>query len=276
MDENEHQPPTGRQYRLDDSAPAVRRIAHDYGNVLTSILGFAELALNNLPKKHPLTEHLTEIYRAAQVGERLTNQLRLFSRRHWPLNQPARVADVASAQAERIRAAFPAVRVALELAEALPDLSVDREPLGHVLGQLLDNAAEAVVEAGCVRLRARNVQLDEPQCAELLGNARPGLFVEVAVEDSGCGLSVEARQRLFVEPFFTTKSQHRGYGLYVVFGVLQSHGGGFLLDPLPAGGTVARVYLPTATVAAARVAPEIDRETITSSALRAAEPALPF
>jgi signal transduction histidine kinase len=276
VDDTEHLTPTRSLQRMEDSALAVRRIAHDYGNVLTGILGFAELALKQMRANHPATGYLTEIVRAAQQAERLTNQLHLLGRRHWPQNQPARVADVAVAETERIREKFPAVCVAVDLADALPDVSLDREPLRHVLGQLLDNAAEAVVEGGSIRLRARAVQLDEMQCAELLGNARPGSFVEVEVEDSGPGLSDEVRKRLFLEPFFTTKSHHRGYGLYVVFGVLQSHRGGFRLDSLPAGGTVARAYLPTVSVSAARLVPDDERETTTSSAVCAAEQALPF
>jgi signal transduction histidine kinase len=276
VDENEHLTSTRSQQRLEDAALAVRRVAHDYGNVLTGILGFAELALKQMSVNHPATGYLAEIVRSAQQAERLTNQLRLLSRRHWTLNQPARLAEVAASEAERIREKFPTICLAIDLVDGLPHLSLDSEPVRHVLGQLLDNAAEAVIKGGKVCLRARVVQFQERDCAELLGNARPGSFVEVAVEDSGCGLSAEVRERLFVEPFFTTKSQRRGYGLYIVFGVLQSHGGGFRIDSLlPSGGTVARAYLPTVSVSTERIGPEDDRQTQARGAVNAAEQALP-
>jgi signal transduction histidine kinase len=192
------------------------------------------------------------------------------------LNQPARVPDVFAAEAERIRERFPTVCLAIDLADGLPDVRLDSEPLRHALGQLLDNAAEAVGAGGSIRLRAQVVQLRERHCTELLGDAHPGSFVEVAVEDSGSGLSAEARERLFVEPFFTTKSQRRGYGLYIVFGVLQSHSGGFRLDSLlPSGGTVARAYLPTVSACAARTEPKDYHKTHSGGAVGATEQAFP-
>ena len=75
-----------RQRRMDASARIVRRLAHDFGNILTGILGFSELSLaHQLAPSSPLHAYLTEIHRGAQNGAQYTNQLRLFARRQTTL-----------------------------------------------------------------------------------------------------------------------------------------------------------------------------------------------
>jgi signal transduction histidine kinase/ActR/RegA family two-component response regulator len=235
-----------RQQRFDEAATAARRIAHDYGNVLTGILGFSELALGQLAPDSPLTAYLGEIHRSALVGERLTNTLRLCTRRQWPRHRPARLSDVVADEVRRLGGKFAGTRLDVALPADLPPVAIDAEPLRHVLAQLLDNAAEAVASGGSVRLSARTVVLTTDQCLDMLGAAEPGPHVEAVVEDSGCGLSAEARERLLAEPFFTTKTRHRGYGLSVVYGILSSHGGALAVGPGAGGGTAARAYLPVA------------------------------
>src|SRR5207244_7387251 len=88
--------------------------------------------------------------------------------------------------------------------------------------------------------------LSEADCQEMLGNAAPGPHVEVTVTDTGSGLSPEVRGRLFRELFHSTKMRHRGLGLAVVYGVLQTYRGGIRFGPDPAQGTAVRLFLPTA------------------------------
>src|SRR5262245_21277283 len=83
-----------RQRRLEEAALVTRRLAHDYGNVLTSILGFTELSLGQASGETPLKRYLNEIHRAVQQGAQLTNRLRLFARRPAPTGQVVRLPDV--------------------------------------------------------------------------------------------------------------------------------------------------------------------------------------
>jgi len=126
----------------------------------------------------------------------------------------------------------------------LPPLALDGESLREALGQLLDNAREAIAGQGVVTLSARVADLTEPECQELLGNTSPGPHVEITIADSGCGLSPETRRRLFAELFFSTKLRHRGLGLAVVYGILQTYRGGLRFGPDPEQGTAVRVFLP--------------------------------
>jgi signal transduction histidine kinase/ActR/RegA family two-component response regulator len=240
--------------RLEDAAVIVRRLAHDFGNVLTSILGFTELSLNEAPRGSSLHDYLQEVYRGTQQGAELTAQLRLFTRRGAPPAAATPLAPLVEAEAFRLRTAWaPDVRLEVRLPGDLPSVAMDSDHLRQTLLPLLANAREAIAGAGTVALTAGPAELSPADCLDLLGNPRPGRCLEVTVRDTGCGLSAEAARRVLAEPFFTTKARHRGLGLATVYGLLHLHRGGFCLEPGPGGGAVARLCLPV--VGAAEPAP---------------------
>jgi signal transduction histidine kinase len=235
------------QQRLEEAATVAGWLAHDFGNVLTGVLGFAELALDQAPPGSELHDFLREIRQTADRGAEFIRKLLCFSRRQRSRAEVARLADVADQVAGRVRVDWgDAITLRVAVPADLPSVVLAADALGEVLHQLLDNARRALPVAGEVRVSARRVELDDAACAELLGHAQPGSFVEVEVADTGHGLSQEMRQRLLSEPFFSTRPRHRGLGLPVVYGILHSHGGGFRLETPGTGGTTARVFLPAA------------------------------
>jgi signal transduction histidine kinase/ActR/RegA family two-component response regulator len=234
-----------RQQRLEDVAAVVRRLAHELGNVLTSILGFTELSLAQAHPGSSLHGYLQEVHRGAVQGADLTARLRLFSRRGPVPHAATPLALVLGPEAERLRAAWaPAVRLELALPPALPPVRMDADLLRQALLPVLENAREAIDGAGTVRVTAGVTELSPAACLDLLGSPRPGPCVEVTVADSGGGLNPAVCGRSLGEPFVTTKPRHRGLGLAGVYGLMQLYRGGFRLDPAPAGGTVVRLYLP--------------------------------
>lgn len=237
-----------RQERLEIAASATRRLAHDFGNALTGILGFTELALGqNVPANTPLGTYLQEVYRAAQTGAQFTHLLRLFSRRQSASSRGSQLATVLAEQEARLFAANPnGVTLRLNVPADLPGVGLDPEHLHHVLTAILDNAQEALVGPGSISVSARAVELTDAGCRELFGNAQPGPHVEIVIADTGIGLSPEAQKRLFAEPFFTNKPRRRGFGLAVAYGVLHAHRGGLRLYPGEERGVVVRVLVPLA------------------------------
>jgi signal transduction histidine kinase/ActR/RegA family two-component response regulator len=241
-----------RQHRLEAAADVTRRLAHDFGNVLTAILGFTELCLGHRgPADGPLHHYLTEAYRGARAGADYVYQLRLFTRRNAARPLPADLAAVLVEEEARVRPQWGAeAGLKVELPPGLPPVGIDSEHLRRVLAALLDNAREAAGGAGgAVRVSARVADLDEADCRDRLGDLRPGPHVEVSVADGGPGLSAEARRRLFAEPFFTTKPRRRGLGLLAAYGILHAHRGGLRLVSGPGGGVVAQVAVPVAAPA---------------------------
>ena len=247
-----------RQQRLENAASTIRRLAHDFGNVLTGILGFTELALSQpIPANTPLHSYLQEVYRAAQTGAQFTHQLRLFSRRQSASSRPSNLAAVLIEQEARLFAAQPTgLNLQLDVAHDLPAVALDAEHLHQVLTALLDNAREALVGPGSISVSARVVNLTSGDCQEFYGSLQPGPHIEVIIADTGSGLSPEVQRKLFAEPFFTTKPRRRGFGLAVAYGILQAHRGGLRLHPGEEHGVVARLMLPLAPTATARSARE--------------------
>ena len=248
-----HAPAAGAaQQRFEDAALAARRIAHDYGNLLTAILGFSDLALAQVGPDARWRPYLAEIHRAAVQGARLTDRLRLLAPRPTPPGAVASLARVMDAEEERLRPLWGAhVHFRRDLPNDLPPVAAEPDSVRQAVAALLDNAGESLDGEGTVTVTvsARPVSLTAEACSGLSGRPRPGPCVEVAVADTGRGLSPEARQRLLREPFFTTKPGHCGLGMIAVPTALAAAGGGVRLDAGPKGGTVARLYLPAAAAA---------------------------
>jgi CheY-like chemotaxis protein len=218
-----------------------------------------QLAPGSLPH-----QHVSEMYAAAQQGAQMIRKLWLFSRRRaagQPAGQrSASLAGVLAGEFIRIQKSWlPQVHLQLDLPADLPAVAVDGDSLRQVLVQLLDNAREAIPAEGAVTLAARAVRLSLDDCLEFLGNPAPGEHVEISLTDTGCGLSPEVARRLFQELFFTTKPGRRGLGLAAVYGILQSHQGGFRFGPGRKGGTMVRLVLPQAAPSGERRAPSVER-----------------
>lgn len=242
-----------RQQQLETAAQVSRRLAHDFGNLLTGILGFTELALaQQLPTNTPLPSYLDEVYRSAQNGALFTQQLRLFSRRQAPGSRQCSLAAVLAEQQTRLQAARDAgLHLRLDLPPDLPPLAIDADQLQQVLTAVLDNAREAIHGPGTISVAARQIHLTAADCPDLYGAAQPGPHVEVIIADTGSGLSPEAQRRLFTEAFFSNKPRHRGFGLAIAYGVLHAHRGGLRLYPGEEYGVVARIVVPVAAIAVA-------------------------
>lgn len=232
---------------MQDAGVISGRIAHAFDNVLTGILGFAELTLTQTEPRSSVRGFIEEVLRAAQNGVELTQQLHLFSRCALPTAGPATLAYVIEEEEARQRSLLePATSLTVRIEPDLPPVAIDAGLLQQVLGHLLDNAREALTGPGSITLTARRAVLGQNATAGLLGQPRPGPCVEVVVADTGPGLDADTRRRLPHEPFFTTKPRHRGLGLPVVYRILHAHWGCFRLESAPGQGTTVRMFLPLA------------------------------
>jgi signal transduction histidine kinase len=245
-----------RQQRLEAAAAMIAQVAHDFNNVLTSIVGFIELSLAKVPPQEPGHRLLSDAHVAATKGSELVAKLGLLSKCPAPSTSRATLARALANQESRARTAGKRDGfVVVDLPEDLPTLAMDPGFLDLLLTQLLNNAREAVADSGSIELSARRVELTRFDCVNLLGNATPGPHVEIAVSDTGAGLRPEARQRIFLDPFFSTKPCHRGLGgLATVYGIARAYRGGVRLEEEAEGRTVARFYVPEAATEAATIA----------------------
>jgi signal transduction histidine kinase len=234
--------------RLGDAAVIAGRMAHDFDNILTGIIGFSDLALPLLSPGSQAAKFVAEIGKVGHRGTVFTQQLHQLSRSGQVKPNPTSVAAALAKEELRVRNQIGSVRIEKELPGNLPAVAIESGPLQVVLGHLLENAAEACPPDGLVRVAAFPVELSESEARGYLGRATAGAHVLVTVTDTGSGIKPEVRRRLFVDPFLTTKVRHRGLGLAIAYRILFAHRGGIQIDsvPPPGCGTQVRLVLPLA------------------------------
>jgi signal transduction histidine kinase/CheY-like chemotaxis protein len=232
---------------LDQTAWIAGRLAHDFGNFLTGILGFTELALGQVVGDSVAHRYLKEVWQSSRQGAQWVHQLQMFGRRAAVNHIPSTAAQVLGELAAHARQ--QQARIHVTLPDGLPSIAIEPDALRNALVPLLDNAREASGTEGVVTLSTTARQLDERECLRWLGRPRPGPAVEIAIADAGPGLSHNVRARLFREAFFSGKPRHRGLGLAMTYGIVQAYRGGLRLDDNAPQGVIARVVLPRADAA---------------------------
>jgi len=220
-------------------------VAHDFNNMLAVIQGYADLSIKTIDEKDPLYSDMQQISIAAKSAARLTRQLLLFSRKQ-PIELVSlkinKMIDDLLKMLRRIISEDITIKTELE-----PDLWNVRADVGcieQVIMNLAVNAKDAMPEGGELVIKTENVIVDKEYC-ELVSEAKPGKFVRLSVEDTGCGIDKKTLQHIF-EPFFTTKrlGQGTGLGLSVVYGIVKMHEGWIDLASELGKGSKFEIYLP--------------------------------
>ena len=236
--------------RLEDAAKVAGRVAHDLDNVFQGVTGFAALAMESLSTSSAAYQNIREVEGSAKHGLRFCAQLHQLSRGGQARPLPSSVAGALGREVTRAQATHPSLRFETDALATLPPVAIEGGGLQAILGLLLDNAAEASPKGGTVKASATLVELAPNDLASFLGCPATGPHVEVRISDAGPGVTEEAKRRMFIEPFFTTKFRHRGLSLAVVYRMIYAHRGGVQVDGQPGKGTTIRVVFP---LAAARV-----------------------
>jgi PAS domain S-box-containing protein len=237
-------------------------IAHEFNNLLTGVVGYAELLLSRLPPDSQTRSYAEQIKRAATEATELTQQLSAFSHTTVVNPQDVEFREIIAAAIKLVAGSVPTGIRFVNLTEACPDrVRGDPDQLQHALVTILLNACEAMPDGGEVTTELRSLQLPSSELQVPLPAER---YVALTVRDTGHGMDADTRSRAF-EPFFTTKSgAHSGLGLTAAYGIVEMHGGTIQITSSPGHGTTVCVVLPAArtevTVAAAATPP---RDTAT-------------
>ena len=231
-------------------------VAHNFNNLLTVVLVSSELLMNDLPEGSPEWIHARDTHDAAVRAAGLTNQLLAFSRRQMlrpvSLSLNAILSDLETVLAETLGEGIE-LKVVPE--EGLPVVYVDPNQMRRVVLDLAIHARDGMPHGGKVVIETRRVVLTEAYVADRV-NVQPGVYVLMAISDTGPGMDVDTQLRLF-EPFFTTKNTSNGgsdLGLSTVYGIVKQSGGYIWVYSERGRGTTFKIYLPEATVTRARPA----------------------
>ncbi|HTN51674.1 MAG TPA: ATP-binding protein [Anaeromyxobacter sp.] len=246
-----------RSQKLEAIARLSGGVAHDFNNVLTAIVGFADMARADLPAGSQARRDMEEIVAVARRGGALTRQLLAFARRQVVEPVVLRVdAHVRSTEAMLRRLLRTDIELVSRGASDLWPVRIDQGQLEQVLVNLAVNARDAMPDGGRLTIETANLTVEAPRTLAR-GTLAPGDWVRLSVTDTGAGMDEETRRRLF-EPFFTTKEvgQGTGLGLATCWGIVEQAGGAIDVASAPGRGTTFDVYLPRATGEAAVADPE--------------------
>jgi len=236
--------------KLDAIGQLTGGVAHDFNNVLSVITGTIDILADGVADRPELAEIARLISEAADRGAELTGRLLAFARRQ-PL-QP-RVTDIRVIAEEAANLLRPTLGEQVEIEwrlqkDAWPAM-VDPNQLVTAILNLAINARDVMPEGGRLTIETGNAILDEAY-ASAHSEVRPGVYVMLAVSDTGPGIPVALHDKVF-EPFFTTKEVGKGtgLGLSMVYGFVKQSGGHIKLYSEEGHGTTFKIYLPRAGAA---------------------------
>lgn len=220
-------------------------VAHDYNNMLSVILGHAELALARTTPGDPMHGDLEAIRRAAERSALLTSQLLAFARRQ---TVAPRLLDLNQAVAGLLDMLPRMIGEDIDLqwfpSPAACPVEIDPSQLDQILTNLAVNARDAIQGVGKLTIEIHPVEIDGVY-SERHAEVTPGAYVMIAISDDGSGMDQQTQARIF-DPFFTTKPRGKGtgLGLATVYGIVKQNGGFINVYSEPGRGTTFRIYLP--------------------------------
>jgi PAS domain S-box-containing protein len=221
-------------------------IAHDFNNILTAVIGYADLSLDESPGTD-ISEYVVGIRDAAERAAGLTQQLLAFSRRQILQPQVLDVNEVVGGLESMLRRLI-GEQIVLKIAPdpAAGCLRADRTQLEQVLLNLALNSRDAMPSGGQLVIgtgHQRYTSGNRSRPREI----GPGEYAVISVTDTGLGMDAQTRDHIF-EPFFTTKGQGRGtgLGLATTYGIIKQSEGSVLVDSTPGRGTTFRLFFPSA------------------------------
>lgn len=203
-------------------------IAHDFDNLLTGVIGHAEVALQEIDKNSPMAQYLKEIARAASKAADLASQMLKYSGNKHLAFDEVNLNDLVHDMDVELRKNLPkAVKLTTVYSDDPPIFTGDADQIMQALRNVIQNAFEAMSDqAGQVRLYTGRGRFSASELKDnyFKEDFPPGDYAFFRVVDTGCGISPDDYERLF-DPFFTTKFTGRGLGLAVTQGILRGHRG---------------------------------------------------
>ena len=220
-------------------------IAHDFNNLLTVIQGHASLRLSCQDLDREIKESMEAVSAAAARAAKLTRQLLAFGRQQALQRKTIDVNQLVTNLGNLVGRALGDHTELIWKPPAEPLwVHADAGQIEHVLMNLILNAKDAMPEGGAVTLSTATAPVDSTDVGGP-ADTRPGRFVVLSVQDTGCGMDAATRERIF-EPFYTTKDvgQGTGMGLAMAYGISKQHDGWIEVTSQPGQGSTFRVFLP--------------------------------
>ena len=221
-------------------------IAHDFNNILSAVIGYTQIALDDVPKGTLLQSNLKEVLKAGRRARDVVKQILAFSRQTEQERKPLEISLIVKEALKLLRASLPAtIEIRQNIGTDLATVLADATQIHQVLMNLCTNAAHAMGErGGILEVNLANVELGSDFTSRY-PDIDPGPYLRLTVSDTGHGMHPSIMERIF-NPFFTTKERGEGtgMGLAVVHGIVKGYGGTITVFSEPGEGSTFHIYLP--------------------------------
>ncbi len=231
--------------RLESIGTLAGGIAHDFNNILSAVIGFTELSIDDVEPGTLLHNNLTEVLLAGKRAKDLVKQIMTFSRKGEQEKKPIQLNPLVLEAVRMLRSMIPTnIEIKEQVSNEMLMINANPSQINQVILNLVTNASHAIKENGIIEIGLQEIILDEniiSQYPDLL----PGKYAEIFVSDNGCGITKENLNVVF-DPYFTTKDPDKGtgLGLAVVHGIVKIHSGHITVFSEVGKGTTFHVYLP--------------------------------
>ena len=246
--EEKHQFET--RLRQSDKMEAIGKlaggIAHEFNNILSIILGNAELAMDDIPRWNPARFNLNEIKSAGLRARNTVKQLLSFSQNLKVKHEPIKIGTVIKASKKLLQAIMPAsVQIRLDVQDDSSMIHSNPNQIHQVLINLCTNAAQAMEKnGGTLEISLRSIRYNNHPPSQYR-HINAGSYVQLTVRDTGLGIDDKIKDKIF-DPYFTTRKigKGSGMGLAIVYGIVKHHKGAIYIQSNPGAGTTVTVLFP--------------------------------
>ena len=231
--------------KMDSIGRLAGGVAHDFNNMLTVILGHADMKLADPHLDPAIRASLEEIRGAANDSAALTRQLLAFARKQTIAPRRLDLNETVGRSLQMLRRLLGEnVELGWRPNDAVLFVQADPAQIDQILVNLCVNARDAIVGTGRIDIETAAATLDAAFCAANPG-AAAGDYVRLTVRDTGSGMDAETLAHVF-EPFFATKptGAGTGLGLSTVYGIVKQNDGYIAVASRPGQGATFDVYLP--------------------------------
>jgi two-component system, cell cycle sensor histidine kinase and response regulator CckA len=225
-------------------------VAHDFNNVLTSIVGHGNILQLKMSKNDPLHKHVDLILASTERAANLTQRLMTYGSRKEVTLLPCDLSSLVVRQHKFLADILPnTIQLSVQPGNGQLSVLADSVQIERIIMNLIVNARDAMPTGGSLLISTGETVIDS-EFIRSHGYGKQGSYAYIVVKDTGTGIDEETQKRIF-EPFFTTKSAGKGtgFGLSIVYDIIKDHNGYINVTSSPGAGSTFMVYLPLRPVA---------------------------
>jgi len=222
-------------------------IAHEFNNILTTIVGTAELVLMDCPEDQPGKDEFKQIQESGYRARDLARQILTITRENVMDAQPLYLSPIIKEALKLLRSTLPKnIKIIKHIDQQLDVVKADSIQMYQVFMNLCTNAKHALekTDSPCIEVALKNVTIRTPG-KDIANDLKPGKYVELSVRDNGAGIANDIAHKIF-KPYFTTKDKNSGagLGLSTTLEIVKQFDGYIFFESEPGKGTCFTVYLP--------------------------------